>query len=60
LVRQDGRALQDWGQADRKIRKDEPHEQSDAINAADIAEEMMMKINSTIFRKLLLRKNHGQ
>ena len=24
--RQDGRAVQDWGQAEREIRKDEPHE----------------------------------
>ena len=23
--RQDGRAVQDWGQAEREIRKDEPH-----------------------------------
>jgi hypothetical protein len=24
--RQDGRAIQDWRQAERKIRKDEPHQ----------------------------------
>lgn len=51
--RQDGRAVQEWGQTERGTRNDEPHKQTDANNAAGIAERMQMKINSTNFRKPL-------
>ncbi len=37
--RQDGRAVQDWGQAEREIRQDEPHKYTDTNNPAGMAKE---------------------
>ena len=37
--RQDGRAVQDWGQPEREIRQDEPHKYTDTNNPAGMAKE---------------------
>ena len=47
--RQDGRAVQDWRQAEREIRKDERH-QTDANNAAGTAGLRRMNVKESQIR----------
>ncbi len=45
-----GRAVQDWGETEREIRKYEPHKETGANNAVGVPERMSMEINSKDFR----------
>ena len=58
--RQDGRTVQDWGQAEREIRKDEPASINKREQRGRHGERMKMEINSTNSCKPLWRQNHDQ